>query len=314
MSAKVNWANVVKESVPIIQGFVGRGVIPTLRTVYYALVSKNLIPNTKSAYKRLSSVFVDARKKGVVSWHHIADETRKAEGGDRPLWTPEAYARAYVNYMFDQIKGFKLPLWLNQPYYVEVWIEKFALRATFDNFLNGKQVTLVPSRGYSSWTFLKDAAARIKDGAKGKMPIVLYFGDFDPSGEDIQRFLTEALRWFGVYADVIRIGVTPEQVTEYDLPSTPEDAEEIEKLERDPRFAKWEHGLYRVELDALLAYVPDEFERMVKESVEKYFDTDIARDVKEQERGQRKIARDEAFGLIDARREEGEEDEDEESD
>jgi hypothetical protein len=68
----VDWKVVLKESVPIIRSFIDRGVVPTVRTVYYALVSKNFIPNTTSAYKRLSSVLVDARKNSVVQWGWIA--------------------------------------------------------------------------------------------------------------------------------------------------------------------------------------------------------------------------------------------------
>lgn len=299
---KIDWSHVVHESVPIIESFVARGVIPTLRTVYYALVSKNLIPNTRSAYKRLSTVIVNARKQGKIQWSHIADETRQTRGGDLPLWEPEDYARSYVDHLFERIQEFELPKWKDQPYYVEVWLEKFALAGTFQNYLRGMNITIVPSRGYSSWTFLKDAAARIQIKAEDKTPIILYYGDFDPSGEDIERFLRDALTWWNLDVEVKRIGVTEDQTKEYNLPHTPEDAEEIEKLRRDPRFKKWEHGLYRVELDALLAFVPDEFERIVKEALADYFDEDIYEEVLEDQGEKREVARDKAFELIDEKR------------
>jgi hypothetical protein len=89
--------------------------------------------------------------------------------------------------------------------------------------------------------------------------------------------------YFGIDMEVIRIGVTKDQIEEYNLPTTPDDAEEIEKLQRDSRYNRWEHGNYRVELDALLAFVPDEFERIVKESVANYFDEDVYADVLEQQ-------------------------------
>jgi hypothetical protein len=179
---------------------------------------------------------------------------------------------------------FSYPKWMNQQYYVEVWIEKNALRATFQNYIKEYKIALVPSRGFSSWTFLKEAYDRIRQNANGKTPLILYFGDFDPSGEDIERFLRESMNgYFGLDIQVIRIGVTKDQIEEYNLPTTPEDAEEIEKLHRDSRFAKWEHGDYRVELDALLAFVPDDFERIVKESIQEYFDEDVYNDVLEKE-------------------------------
>jgi hypothetical protein len=273
--AKIKWAEVVQKSVPIFESFLKRGVTPTLRAVYYALVSTNVIPNTKGAYQGLGGALVDARKDGRINWGWMADETRSAEGGDHADWEAEEYAEACVTQMFDRLHNFKLPRWKNQPYYVEVWIEKFALARTFQTWLKTRNVTLVPSRGYSSWSFLVRCASRIKTKAAGREVKIVYFGDFDPSGADIERFIGEALRSFGVDVEVERVAVTEEQIQEHSLPSVPEDAEEIEKLQRDPRYLNWEHGLFRVELDALLAIVPDEFERIVKASVDQYFDEDI---------------------------------------
>jgi len=310
----VNWKEVIEASVGVIGSFIGRGVTPTVRTVYYALVSKEFIPNTINAYKGLSKALVKARKDGKVKWHWIADETRRTEGGDGVLWKPEEYASAYVDYVIDAYKRFKLPKWLNQPYYIEAWIEKFALAQTFNHWLSDMNITLVPSRGYSSWTFLKDAAVRINKALKEteKTPIILYFGDFDPSGKDIERFLGEALEWWGINTKVKRIAVTLDQISQYNLPSTPEDASEIAKLQRDPRYKSWEHGLFRVELDALLAFVPDEFERIIKDSVTEYFDEAIYDVVLAKEAEDKKTVKDKILELLKEKLEEQEEDEEEE--
>lgn len=288
----IKWDSVVTQSIPIFKEFVSRNVVPTLRTIHYALVSKGIIPNTKSAYKGLSSAFVDARKEGIIEWDWLADESRDMDEMESDyIWEPENYAnstmRNVLRYMKDSLEGsshFSYPKWMNQQYYVEVWIEKSALRATFKNYLEEWNIVPVPSRGYSSWTFLKMANDRIQQRADGKTPLILYFGDFDPSGVDIERFLRESMNgYFGIDLEVKRIGVTKDQIDEYNLPTTPEDAEEIEKLQRDARFNKWEYGNYRVELDALLAFVPDEFERIVKESVQEYFDSDVYEDVQQKE-------------------------------
>jgi hypothetical protein len=284
----IKWEDVVKQSIPVFEGFISRNVIPTLRTIHYALVSKNIIPNTKTAYKGLSSAFVKARQEGIVKWSWLADEGRDIEEGENNyVWKPEQYADSRMERAIDDLKRvlegstyFSYPKWMNQQYYVEVWIEKNALRATFKNYIQDFNITLVPSRGYSSWTFLKEANDRIRRNANGKTPLILYFGDFDPTGEDIERFLRDSMNgFFGLVLEVKRIGVTKDQIEQYNLPTTPEDAEEIEKLHRDSRFKNWEHGNYRVELDALLAFVPDEFERIIKESIQEYFDEDVYTDV-----------------------------------
>lgn len=270
----VNWKNVAAQIGPIVRSFVDLGIIPTVRTVYYALVSKGLIPNTRSAYQGLVKSLVKMRKETRVPWENIADETRGTRGKDTPLWEPDEYAKAYVEHMVKILRGFTLPRWLNQNYYVEVWIEKFALAATFQNWIGDLNVVLVPSRGYSSWTFLWQAQKRIAEALEGtdKEAIILYFGDFDPSGRDIERFITETLEWFGISVEVKNIAVTEEQIERYSLPSTPEDEKEIAKMMRDPRYKKWKHGLFRVELDALMAFVPEEFKRMITEAVSEYFD------------------------------------------
>ena len=106
---------------------------------------------------------------------------------------------------------------------------------------------------------------------------ILYCGDLDPSGVDIQRFLREALEYFGMdesKVELIRVAVTPEQVEQYNLPPRPEDAETLAKLQRDPRTKKYTYD-YIVELDALVAYVPQEFRRIIREAVERYHDKDI---------------------------------------
>ena len=296
---KLNWNSIIKQSIPVFNDFLRRGIVPTVRTIYYALVSKELIPNTRSAYQGLSKMLVKARKEGQVRWEWIADEARATRGSDHPRWEPERYAKAYIEYVFEKLQNYKLPKWLNQEQYVECWIEKAALAATFDNWLGDMNVVLVPSRGYSSWTFLKEAADRIEENAEGRETIILYFGDFDPSGRDIERFVTETLEWFGVDATIHNIAVTEDQIEQYKLPHSPEDADEIAKMMRDPRFKQWEHGLFRVELDALMAFVPDEFERIVKGSVEGYFDPRIYNETLEQQEEEQKTAWAKAKELLD---------------
>jgi len=296
---KLDWTYILERSIPIFNDFSRRKITPTVRTIYYALVSKELIPNTRSAYQGLVKMLVKARKNGTVKWKWIADETRATRGSDHTRWEPERYAEAYIDYVFEKLQGYKLPKWLNQTQYVECWIEKFALAATFDSWLGDMNVVLVPSRGYSSWTFLKEAADRIETNAEGRETIILYFGDFDPSGRDIERFLGESLEWFGVDATIHNIAVTEDQIVEYKLPHSPEDSEEIAKMMRDPRFKQWEHGLFRVELDALMAFVPDEFERIITESVEAYFDEDIYAETLKQQEKEQKIVWDKAKKLLD---------------
>lgn len=292
---RVKWSKVI-ESIKndVLPTFYRQGVKPTLRTIFYALVSRNIIPNTKSSYKRLSEVLVEARKKGVFPWDFIEDRVRYTMGkfddykpSEDVLGYVERECRDIlevldINHLLDtQFNYLKVPLyvgyWADQPVVPEIWIEKDALATTIDNWTRDLYVTIRVNRGYSSWTFIYNNVQdlrRILENHNGV--VVLYLGDLDPSGVDIQRFLDEALSYFGHKDDVVikRLAVTPEQVERYNLPPRPEDAETLAKIERDPRSRKYRYR-YIVELDALVAYVPSEFRRLVREEIQRYHDTDI---------------------------------------
>ena len=75
--------------------------------------------------------------------------------------------------------------------------------------------------GFSSVTFLYSAAETI--GYYGKPTYIYYFGDHDPSGVDISRVVNKDLRGFApdVPISFERVAVTPEQITDWDLPTRP---------------------------------------------------------------------------------------------
>ena len=110
----------------------------------------------------------------------------------------------------------------------------------------------------------------------GKEIHILYFGDFDPSGDDVDDHLDKALLYFGLEdIDLQRMAVTEEQIEEFNLPPMPNSKETIDKVNHDTRkngFIKKYGRLYIVELDALLALVPDEFKSIVRGSVDQFFD------------------------------------------
>lgn len=291
----VRWAeivNIVKdECFPYFQG---QGVKPTLRTVFYWLVSKGLIPNTKSAYKGLSKALVRARQEGVFPWDFLEDKVRYCiqNFNDRALREDkvkevEERARAklnainleeLINEWFDWlIPSSWTGFWAGQPVVPEIWIEKEALVETIKNWTRSYEVNIRVNRGYSSWTFIYENVKALKSVLeRHDKVVILYLGDLDPSGVDIERFLKEALDYFDITERVklVRLAVTEDQVERYNLPPRPEDAETVAKLQRDPRYKGYSKK-YIVELDALVAYVPEEFKRLITDAVLKHHDRRI---------------------------------------
>lgn len=289
------WSNVVKEAIKQAENYRQRiREAPTLRGLYYALVSVEALPNTINAYKRLSEKLSKARKDGIFPWNLLQDKTRGriGETSETPLedaigWAEtepqdqlNALKRAFERIQDPSVR-FRAGTWAGQPKRVVIALEKDAVSGAVQRFTNKYGIEIFPLKGYGSTTFVKEMAGRLRQlSHDGEVEVqLLIITDFDATGEDISRWLQETLRWdFGVNVKSEKILLNLDQIEEHSLPSAPGDAEERAKMMRDPRWATWEHGFFRVELDAMLAIAPDSFEQCLLDAVEKHYDQDINQD------------------------------------
>lgn len=288
MVKKKRWDNDVFPHIESrLNDFENQGIKPTLRTLFYSLVSLRVIENTKTAYKQLSEHTARKREEGVLPMNCFADTSRNIiEDFDDIFVTKDDYVESGISYLreasTDYVKN--VPRWYNQPNYVEVWLEKDAMVGTFQSVLQDKQIRIVPTKGFSSITFLYNNIKRLKKIQKsGRSIFIRYYGDFDPSGENIEDNIKEKLRIYGLSGfDFKRIAIDESHISKFRLPQKP-DAITMDKLNRDPRSASFKerHGrLVQVELDALQAYAPDEFKTMIIESVDSLFDEGLYEDMK----------------------------------
>ncbi|MCJ7759789.1 hypothetical protein MUP59_01435 [Candidatus Bathyarchaeota archaeon] len=243
----------------------------TLRQVYYRLVSKNLIPNTKASYKGLSHQLVKAREKGDVDDRRIEDRSRKVQGfGDWGFDDLDDFIAGQVSRLKDSWENFSRRQWEDQPKKVIVALEKDALSRMFTDVANGFRIQVYATKGYGSYTFVNDLAGDLDEE---KENVILYFGDYDPSGRDIERDLRDRLvRYYGRdNFTVVRIALKPDQISQYNLPPMPEDAETLAKLGRDPRTKQY--GMeFAVELDAL---EPPVLQELIRSSINAQIDSDL---------------------------------------
>lgn len=281
----IHWNAVDPEIIKAVNFFKQKKIPTSLRTFYYRFEVLGYLPTGNRAYKNLSERCVKLRKDGVIPWDSFTDGGRRVLGNFvDEYWSPQEYASVLVHELKNGSENYMkecVPRWYKQPNYVEAWIEKTALEGTFERFLEGRDVRIVPNRGYSGWSFLYDNCRELKKVLNRddsvKRIYILYFGDFNPSGDDMDRFLNEALKFFGLgkFVTFRRVAVTPEQIIKYNLPPLPSNQNGIDKLNNDSRKAGFirKYGkLYGVELDSLLALVPDEFEKLVQDSVDQLFD------------------------------------------
>lgn len=239
----------------------------TVRQVYYALFSQGIVKNSKKDYNQVMNALVKGRQIGIIPWNWVEDRLRRPRHvgmwDDLPSFM-EAVKRSY-----------RRDIWQTQEDYFEFWLEKDALSGIFQDILDDYGITLNVGRGYDGWSSLKNASDRYTD----KEVTILYYGDFDPSGEDMVDSMRKRLAFFGCFPDIKKLAITKEDIEEFDLPPEPG------KLS-DSRSAGFEakHGeLIQVELDALPI---SELRRRIKQSIEDHLDMDAynaCRDEEEEE-------------------------------
>jgi hypothetical protein len=109
--------------------------------------------------------------------------------------------------------AYRRDLWADQPTRVEVWAEKDALSGIFEDILDPYGVTLNVGQGFDGWSSIYLASQRL-----GHDDTVAYFGDFDPSREDIVRSLWERFGDLGSRPEIIKCALVFEDIDRYRLP------------------------------------------------------------------------------------------------
>lgn len=246
------------------------GYTLTVRQLYYQLVGRDLLPDTwwddeaKStnnikSYNKIKDYMRRGRLAGFLDWDMVEDRTRRPVTNNH-FPTPAALMRA-------AIRSFYHDKWFNQQYHIEVWAEKDAVSSILEPLCSRWDVLYMANRGYSSISAQRQSARRlIKANDDGKMIVILYVGDHDPSGVDMDRDIRDKMELFGVSVPVIRLALTMDQVNEFDLPPNPAKESDSRIIQYAERF-----GDESWELDAL---APRQLEGIVEDGIRAYLDED----------------------------------------
>lgn len=263
---------IIANGIPIVNSYDGI----TLRALHYRLVSIGM-PNTQRHYKRVISAMTAARWDGDVGFSDFDDHERQVIGETE---ADETDLDDKVEKGVEQVElwmtNYRKNRWENQPYYVEVWIEKKALQGTFQKPCEDERVALCPCKGYPSLTFLDEAYGRFSEHYD-KECIILYFGDYDPSGKDIPRSIQDNLDRMGADVEVVRRMLMEDQVRSLGLPPAP-------TKRTDTRSKYWD-GIGQVELDAI---EPKELQKYCLEAIAEYFDEDLHEDLMREQKEEKK--------------------------
>lgn len=252
----------------IVTQYARQGYVLTLRQLYYRLVATGKISNEFREYKRVGRVVNDARLAGVLDWRAIEDRTRSLTR--LPNWPSP------IEILDAAHQSFKLDHWKNQPWRLEVWVEKDALIQVVGRACDRYDVPYFSSRGYTSQSAMYNAYRRVKENdQRDQRTLIIHLADHDPSGIDMTRDAKDRYTRFGAFCKVHRLALNMEQVQLYNPP--PNFAKE--KDSRLPEY-RAQFGMDSWELDALEPKVIDD---LVAAKIEEYRDLDLFDEVMEKE-------------------------------
>ena len=266
----------------------------TVRQIYYQCVSRLVISNKEAEYRRVSRNLTTIRRHDLLPWHAIEDRTRRTIGkrgyedvsefvrGQVEMFLdPDLYGRCYIQ---------------EQEVYVEVCSEKDALARILQDAVWPFCTRLNVVRGQVSATMVQQMGERFDRSVMlGKRPILVYFGDLDPSGIAIPKALVRNLAdWHGVEVELRRAALNPEQVGSYRLPVSLDAAKR-----KDPNYSTWlaEYGDQApVELDALH---PQDLSDLVTGALKGVYDLSKMYAQKEKEKQERALLKTMRLGVMD---------------
>ncbi len=253
----------IKRIDEIASEYYAQGMKITVRQVYYQLVARGIMENSKSTYEKISDLVADGRMAGLLDWSMIEDRTRFKRGNvhwENPQQIINAAAEQY-----------RIDTRATQPVYVEAWIEKDSLVSILEATCSRLDVPCFSCRGFPSITALHEAANRFR--VKNNS-VILYAGDHDPSGLKIPQVIAERFADFEVNVQINRIGLTYGQIKELKLPPFPakeQDKNYAEYVKNTGLTLAWEldalppeilSGLFEEAISGLTDF--DELERMQK--------------------------------------------------
>ena len=235
----------------------------SVRQLYYRLVAADVIPNNDKQYDRIQGLITDARYAGLIDWDAIEDRNREPS-------KPKDWATGR-DILTGAHSTFRLNRWKEQPFYVELWVEKAALAGVLAPISRDYHITLMVNRGYSSASAMKESADRIRHnthqaGVAERRPVILYIGDHDPSGEHMVKDIQDRLLEFDCpsWLDVRKLALTMEQIEEHKPPPNPVKMTDT----RANRYVE-EHGESSWEVDAL---PPKLLDTIIRRAVNSYID------------------------------------------
>jgi hypothetical protein len=184
---------------------------------------------TKDDFDYAEGLINDLRRDGSLPNGFMANEPARSFScieRDIDDTTPEEEADYILKQMFAGHEDYyPESFWDDQECYIQMLVEKVDLKTLFESICEEYNIPIATSKGWSSIGQRKELIFRYKEyEQQGKVPVLLYCGDFDPAGLNISKFLRSnidslsgATDWKSTNLMVSRFGLNYNFITENNL-------------------------------------------------------------------------------------------------
>jgi len=205
----------------------------TVRQLYYIVISRFKYPATRAFYKRMNRYLSKIRRVNPEVHKKFVDPTRQF------VIPPLPYPR------------------------IEIWVEKDSIRNFIGKLAAKYRLSIQVLRGFASLSMFRKALERAR---RRRVGLVLYVGDFDPSGLLIEKVAEEEMD-HRLAIRFVRLAITMEQIKRLRPPSRPVNLKDSRAKDYIEKYGSrcWEveairpRTLYRLIQKRLEESVPPEF-------------------------------------------------------
>ena len=209
----------------------------SVRNLFYQLLSDDgsgvTVEKSEAAYRKVMRLKGQLCRERSIPWHYFSDSSRVAYDNDGFEGLDDAE-------FVDRVANlYRRDYWETTGIYPQLWVESRSLTPTLAGTARDLGISLYPSGGMSSDTFVYGAAAEAVHTGRERMA-VKYVGDFDPSGlqiaESLETKLGEHLDYAAEDYDLDapeltfqRVAITEQQIIDHALPTKPVKATQSRK-------------------------------------------------------------------------------------
>ena len=209
----------------------------SVRNLFYQLLSDDgsgaTVEKSEAAYQKVGRLKTLLCRDRAIPWHYFSDSSRVAYDYD-------GFGGLGDTEFLDRVANlYRRNYWDTTGIYPQLWVESRSLSPTLAGTARDLGVSLYPSGGMSSDTFVYGAAVEAVFTGRERMAVV-YVGDYDPAGLQIAdtletkliEHLDYAAEYYNMDAPTLtfkRVAITEQQIADHGLPTKPVKATQSRK-------------------------------------------------------------------------------------